>query len=132
MCHQVRVAKLKNQDKTKIEKLLEKLLQQKKSEGCYKCEHQEHFKRDCRARSLVPTRSTQHRSSHRDVKIAGAGTLRDVFNGENNKAASEVKIRSFTRGSGSTICLGKINGTLKEGKVVGRSSHQTGKVHILL
>ena len=66
--------------------------------ACYRCGRQRHLKRDCRARSLL-RRSTQQ-GSHRDVE--GASTLGNGFAGE-NMVASEVKIRSFTRGSGSTI-----------------------------
>ena len=65
----------------------------------YRCGRQGHLKRHCRARLPVPRKNTQQRS-HRDVK--GASILGDGFAGE-NKAAREVKILSFTRGSGSII-----------------------------
>ena len=60
---------------------------------------QGHLKRDCGTGLTISRKSTQQRS-HRDVK--GAGVLRNGFTGE-NKAASKVKIRSFTSGSSTTI-----------------------------
>ena len=66
---------------------------------CYRDGRQAHLKRNCHARSPVPRKSIQQKS-HRDVK--GASTLGNGFTGE-NKTASEVKIRNFPRGSGSTI-----------------------------
>ena len=65
-----------------------------------------HTSKAWNAIGAVPRRTTQQKS-HQYVKRAS--TLGNVFVGE-NKATSEVKIRSFTRGSGSTI-PGKINGT---------------------
>ncbi|KAJ3652222.1 hypothetical protein Zmor_018205 [Zophobas morio] len=100
-----------------MEKLLEKVLSQiddlirrlkndisrKQSMECYRDGRQGRLKRDCRARLPAPRRNTQRRS-HRDVK--GAITLGNGFTGE-NKATSEVKIRSFTKDNGSTVS-GKI------------------------
>ena len=118
-CYKVNVAETeKEEENNKIEKLLEKLLQQidglfrrrendvsrKQSVEYYRCGRQRHLKRDCRARSPVPGRSTQQRP-YRYLK--GASTLGNGFTDDENKATSEVKIRSFTRGRGSTIS-GKI------------------------
>ncbi|KAJ3648816.1 hypothetical protein Zmor_020589 [Zophobas morio] len=112
-CYKVSVVEREKEENNKMEKLLEKVLPQtddlirrlkndvsrKQSMEYYRDGRQGRLKRDFRARLPAPRRSTQQRS-HRDVK--GAGTLGNVFNDE-NKAASEVKIRSFTRGSGSTV-----------------------------
>ncbi|KAJ3659620.1 hypothetical protein Zmor_011299 [Zophobas morio] len=86
------------------------------------CRRQGHLKGDCRARLPAPRRSTQRRS-HRDVK--GASTLGNGFTGE-NKAASEVKIRSFTRSSGSTV-LGKIMGEAEVEICVGQLKIRHGR-----
>ena len=74
-------------------------MSRKQSVECYRCGRQGHLKRDCRARLPVPRKSTKQRP-HRYLK--GAGTLGNGFAGEHT-VAREVKIRSFTRGSGSTI-----------------------------
>ena len=73
-------------------------MSRKQSVECYMCGLVE-LKRDCRARLPVPRKTTKQRP-HRYRK--GAGTLGNGFSGK-NKTASEVKIRGFTRGSGSTI-----------------------------
>ena len=97
-CYKVSVAVREKEENNKIEKLLEKLLQQrdslfrrrkndespKQSMECYRYGRQEHHKRDCRARLPVSRKSTKQ-TSDRDVK--GASTLGNGFAGE-NKAAS--------------------------------------------
>ena len=99
-CYKVSVAETEKEENNKIEKLLEKLLQQiddlfrrrendvsrKQNVENYRCGRQGHLKRDCHARLLVLRKSTKQR---RNRYLKGACTLGNGFSDE-NKAASEA------------------------------------------